>query len=608
MLAPDDIQKKMFSLGRKLENTDVGIFVKEVQINYQLIYDKVNEQEKQIKGMEKKLKYYRDVESSLQDALVHAEKVSEQKITESVEEAQRIEDAAHKKAEDIIADAKSELVYLKSIIKEFEDVYDQYQDKYKDFIQGQLKFIEDSKKFMADEKLNVKKFVSNIDVEDYSPTKHKKNDDIEENDTLEVEEQSDIFDSSDNQEELTDNFSEDNDLGKSNQDFGVEEDEFDEKKEESKNYSEELDSKFGNFAESLMGGKGYSSKNDSTEDINTEFDDAELKNNDLHSNKLDISDMDATNIGANDIVAEKLNADNIAADKLNTYNPNINDLSIETSNEKVEDIDDNNDYSDEEVISSNKNEEEVNIEPSPMKEEFMDSNPIDDLFTLPEIDIDSLDFSTLNFSSTQASGGVDFNATQQSGGVDFNATQASEGVEFNATQQNSGVEFNTTRASGGVDFNSTQSIEDADFTDSLNKEENNINKEENDERVPDLSLNANVELKYANDSFFGKKKKVDNKQKVLEGLDLGTNKAEEKAKIRQMENSYAQELLKANRQVATGVIEPEDTDENNVSSERNYGPANFNSENRGLASKPLNQGSQEPQRRSLFSFNNGNNL
>ena len=122
MLTPDDIQKKMFSLGRKLENTDVGIFVKEVQINYQLIYDKVNEQEKQIKGMEKKLKYYRDVESSLQDALVHAEKVSEQKITESVEEAQRIEDAAHKKAEDIIADAKSELVYLKSIIKEFEDV------------------------------------------------------------------------------------------------------------------------------------------------------------------------------------------------------------------------------------------------------------------------------------------------------------------------------------------------------------------------------------------------------------------------------------------------------------------------------------------------------
>ena len=56
MLTPDDIQKKMFSLGRKLENNDVGIFVKEVQINYQLVYDQVLEQEKQIKGMEKKLK------------------------------------------------------------------------------------------------------------------------------------------------------------------------------------------------------------------------------------------------------------------------------------------------------------------------------------------------------------------------------------------------------------------------------------------------------------------------------------------------------------------------------------------------------------------------
>ena len=39
MLTPDDIQKKMFSLGRKLENNEVGVFVKEVQINYQLVYE-----------------------------------------------------------------------------------------------------------------------------------------------------------------------------------------------------------------------------------------------------------------------------------------------------------------------------------------------------------------------------------------------------------------------------------------------------------------------------------------------------------------------------------------------------------------------------------------
>ena len=168
MLTPDDIQKKMFSLGRKLENNEVGVFVKEVQINYQLVYDKMLEQEKQIKGMEKKLKYYRDVEGSLQDALVHAEKVSDQKIKESQREGERIEEAAHKRAEDIIADAKSELVYLKSIIKEFEQVYDNYQDKYKDFIQGQLEFINNSKQFMEQEKIHVKKFVSNIDVEDYS--------------------------------------------------------------------------------------------------------------------------------------------------------------------------------------------------------------------------------------------------------------------------------------------------------------------------------------------------------------------------------------------------------------------------------------------------------
>ena len=86
-------------------------------------------------------------------------------------------------------------------------------------------------------------------------------------------------------------------------------------------------------------------------------------------------------------------------------------------------------------------------------------------------------------------------------------------------------------------------------------------------------------------------------------MNLGGSKTDEKARIRQLENSYAQDLLKANKQVAgRGPIESDVQNGEQQSTSRKYGPANYNSENKGLASKPLNPSGQEQQRRSLFSM------
>jgi len=151
MLTPEDMQKKIFALGRKLENNDVGMFVKELQINYQFLYNEVNEQKKQIKGMEAKLQHYRNIESSLQEAMVSAEKVSEDKLSQAEHKAREIEKNAYKKADDIIFDAKKDLDNIKKDIDVFKKDYLNYQNKYKEFVLGQLKFIEDAKDFMSNE-------------------------------------------------------------------------------------------------------------------------------------------------------------------------------------------------------------------------------------------------------------------------------------------------------------------------------------------------------------------------------------------------------------------------------------------------------------------------
>ena len=545
MLTPDDIQKKMFSLGRKLENNDVGIFVKEVQINYQLVYDQVLEQEKQIKGMEKKLKYYRDVEGSLQDALVHAEKVSDQKIKESQREAERIEEAAHKKAEDIIADAKSELVYLKSIIKEFEHVYENYQDKYKDFIQGQLEFINNSKQFMEKEKIHVKKFVSNIDVEDYSAgslNNEKKQEQFRNKPNFRDD---DSYSQKQESHHREDEMPENDDYGKQNYNKEI----FDEVKDDDAGFRKNLE---------------YEDDVDQIDDVDDEVKDAQ--------------DYDDEPVGENQESEEKNNTF--------TFGKVMNEQEIPIDNQS-------------EVVMDTQAMEE-DIEDDADEEMVERTTNIDDMFTLPEIDMDSLDFSSLNFNSSPQGGGVDFNSTLNS------ATQINDmpiqDEEYSYDQEfkdNSGYNYDSQN-----DY-STDSLNNVDGIDETTKSvASNLEVDDDlDNRVPDLSQNANVELKFANDSFFGKKKKPDGKEKVLQGLNLGGSKADEKARIRQLENSYAQNLLNANKQVAErGPIESDVQNGEQQSTSRNYGPANYNPENKGLASKPLNPSGQEQQRRSLFSM------
>ena len=543
MLTPDDIQKKMFSLGRKLENNEVGVFVKEVQINYQLVYDKTLEQEKQIKGMEKKLKYYRDVEGSLQDALVHAEKVSDQKIKESQREAEKIEEAAHKKAEDIIADAKSELVYLKSIIKEFEQVYDNYQDKYKDFIQGQLEFINNSKQFMEQEKIHVKKFVSNIDIEDYSQGSFKNG-----------KKQEQISD-------VTNNIT-GNTYSQKNANHQVEE-------------NDESD----NFREQELKDENIDNENEEVENFRQElgFEDNEETNNvaDLENKEQDYSNNSIDDVQESDV-------------KNNTFTfgevMNEQEMPIDNQTEVEMDTD-----------SLEENIDEDN------EEEIMEgSSSIEDMFTLPEIDMDSLDFSSLNFSSTPQSGGVDFNSTLNSTpqvndqeDMPIQDDTYSYGQNFNG---NSNFDY---EKQNGYSVDSVNNVENVN--EAVNKNVSNMESDNDvEERVPDLSQNANVELKFANDSFFGKKKKTDGKEGVLQSMNLGGTKSDEKARIRQLENSYAQELLNVNKQVSRPT-EPDMSERENQSS-RNYGPTNYSSENNGFGSKPLNTGGQEQQRRSLFSM------
>lgn len=169
------MQKKIFALGKRIENNDVGMFVKELQINYQFLYNEVSDQKNQIKGMEAKLMHYRKIENSLQEAMVSAQKVSEDKIAKAEQKAREIEKNAYKKADTIICDAKNELESIKKDIESFNKAYAMYQKKYREFVNGQLRFIEEAERFIQDEDI-----LSSFDVNSIEDYNEPSNDEEEE--------------------------------------------------------------------------------------------------------------------------------------------------------------------------------------------------------------------------------------------------------------------------------------------------------------------------------------------------------------------------------------------------------------------------------------------
>ena len=88
------------------------------------------------------LNRYKDIEKSLQKALVLAETTSEETIASAKTNAAVIEQEAHVKAEAIVADAKQELENIRSMTVELLQKYEAYRSQYKALAASQLELLE----------------------------------------------------------------------------------------------------------------------------------------------------------------------------------------------------------------------------------------------------------------------------------------------------------------------------------------------------------------------------------------------------------------------------------------------------------------------------------
>lgn len=141
MLTPIDVQAKTFKSGMGYSKPDVDSFLTNLYSDYETLYRDNLELKNKVGLLTDSLNRYKDIEKSLQKALVLAETTSEETIASAKTNAAVIEQEARVKAEAIVADAKKELENLHSTTLKLLQRYEAYKVQYKALATAQFELI-----------------------------------------------------------------------------------------------------------------------------------------------------------------------------------------------------------------------------------------------------------------------------------------------------------------------------------------------------------------------------------------------------------------------------------------------------------------------------------
>ena len=139
MLTPLDIQNKEFIKSfRGYKVTDVDIFLDEIIIDYENLYKDNIELKDKIAILTDQIEKYNNLEDTLKNTLVIAQKTSEEVTNTAKQKSELIIMEAEGKAKRIIEDAHDEVI---TIQKEYENLRKEiyiFKTKFKSLIEGQL--------------------------------------------------------------------------------------------------------------------------------------------------------------------------------------------------------------------------------------------------------------------------------------------------------------------------------------------------------------------------------------------------------------------------------------------------------------------------------------
>lgn len=142
MLSPLDLQnKRVVTKKRKYDKEEMDDYLDLVFENYKALYDENQELQKQVKSLNDGIQYYRSIETTMQKALVLAEKTSKETKDAAILKAEAIEKDASTRAAKIVSDAESEYDKIKDKCLTLMQQFNQYKMQLKQVATAQLELV-----------------------------------------------------------------------------------------------------------------------------------------------------------------------------------------------------------------------------------------------------------------------------------------------------------------------------------------------------------------------------------------------------------------------------------------------------------------------------------
>ncbi|MCQ1528085.1 DivIVA domain-containing protein [Lutispora saccharofermentans] len=139
MMTPMDIRNKEFKKGfRGYSEEEVDIFIDKVVNDYEKLYRENSELKDKLNSINERLESYSEIEKTLQNTLIIAQKTSEDIIANARKEAEIIIRESDENKRKIIDDANQNVI---KVNKEYEEMRKQLQifkTRYKTFLESEL--------------------------------------------------------------------------------------------------------------------------------------------------------------------------------------------------------------------------------------------------------------------------------------------------------------------------------------------------------------------------------------------------------------------------------------------------------------------------------------
>lgn len=144
-ISPLEIQKKEFGKSlRGYNKEEVDEFLDRLLQNYEKIYKENRDLKEQIELLEEKMQNYKEIEATLKNTLVLAEKTAEDVRVNSQNEREAILKQASLQAEKILQQAEQKYNKINNENEELRRQFCLYKTRFKNFLQSQLDYLDSS--------------------------------------------------------------------------------------------------------------------------------------------------------------------------------------------------------------------------------------------------------------------------------------------------------------------------------------------------------------------------------------------------------------------------------------------------------------------------------